>query len=496
MLGKILNNLKRKFIAQPEQSRLPLVWHKAKHHSRKIYDKTKDYLIPHEGNNHLPQALKHRFLVFYSALLIVLKVVAIVLPVALPSSSLYSSAITLQNIVDLTNQTRSNLGLGELKVNGSLTQAAQAKANDMLLNQYFSHTSPQGLTPWDWIEKTGYDYRLAGENLAVHFQEAEDVQSGWLASPTHRANIVNSRYSVIGVGIARGQFEQVDSVIVVQMFGEPMSKVVAVNNTPPQTVTTTPKKEVSPVPPVKVTTPTKTVAAVEDSKENVNSLQLNKKIESDNKTISESPTMENSDSNLIKDSGSVGLGNEQTILETNNPVKVSDNHSDPIIYDSSLKINQLSNYYKVSLAVTGASAVALRLGEEWVMMGLDGPGTVWQAEVPFNGLSFNPSGEQLSAIAWGNGGTVTNKALALLAPQTKLQQFYTFNEGADKYAKFFGFLTVHNLQDKVSQFYLFFMVFLGAALLLNIFIKIRIQHYSVISHALAVIALALFLVIV
>ncbi|MFZ5391168.1 MAG: CAP domain-containing protein, partial [Patescibacteria group bacterium] len=268
MLGKILNILKQKFGNKPEQSRLPLIWHKVKHHSKKFYDKTRDYLIPHEGNNHLPEALKHKFLIFYSALLVVLKVLVIVLPVALPSSSLYSSAITLQNIVDLTNQTRSNLGLGQLTVNDLLTKAAQAKANDMMLNQYFSHVSPKGLTPWDWIDGSGYDYRLAGENLAVHFQEAEEVQDGWLASPTHRANIVNSRYSEIGVGIARGQFEQADSVIVVQMFGEPMSKPAVVSNKNNVVVpaVTPVKKEVVQTPPVNSVSAPKVAALVQDNK--------------------------------------------------------------------------------------------------------------------------------------------------------------------------------------------------------------------------------------
>ncbi|MBU1038611.1 hypothetical protein KKC17_00010 [Patescibacteria group bacterium] len=487
--SKILKKVLAYFKAlnQPEQSSLPLVWPKVKHHSRRAYHKTKDCLIPHSGNNHLPQVLKHRFLMFYSALLVILKVLVIILPVALPSSSLYSSAITLQNIVDLTNQTRINLGIGELQVNDLLNKAAQAKANDMLLNQYFAHVSPNNITPWDWIENSGYDYRLAGENLAVHFQEAEEVQAGWLASPTHRANIVNSRYSEIGIGIARGQFEQADSVIVVQMFGQPMvnqvkeikKEAVAIKQNLPQV-----KEEIKTVP-----LDIKPVAPKVESL-----VQVKKPVEKPEvKTVKVTELLPKE---VTVDSGFVGLGNSSDNLQvTSQEVEVF-KPAAPVIYESSLKIKQSLDFYNVKLAVTGATAVALRLGEEWVMMGLDGPGSVWQAEVPFNNLSFNISGEQLSVVAWADNGLVANKALALLLPQSQVQQFYTFNEGTNKYANFFGFFTVHNLQDKVSQFYLFFMVFLGAALLLNIFIKIRIQHYSVISHALAVIALALLLIVI
>lgn len=202
-----------------------------------------DGFIPHAGNNYQPQALAHRALIGYSLVLVALKLVVLLAPLALPSSSLYSSAITTQNIFNLTNQARVNLSLSELKYNSVLEKAAQQKAEDMLAKQYFAHTSPQGITPWSWFEKAGYKYRHAGENLAVHFYEAEDVQAAWLASPTHRANIVSDKYSEIGVGVATGNFEGSNATFVVQMFGTPRPSTTATEIAP----TFTPSKTSSQV---------------------------------------------------------------------------------------------------------------------------------------------------------------------------------------------------------------------------------------------------------
>jgi len=153
--------------------------------------------------------------------MVLLKFGALCIAIALPAASLYSSAITPINIISLTNASRSSLELPTLHENSLLDASAQAKAEDMLANQYFAHTSPAGLTPWSWIKGGGYSYKYAGENLAVHYQEAEDVEAGWMASPTHRANIVDTRYTDIGVGVAQGEYEGFPAVFVVQHFGAP-----------------------------------------------------------------------------------------------------------------------------------------------------------------------------------------------------------------------------------------------------------------------------------
>ncbi len=133
-----------------------------------------------------------------------------------------ASSINLQNIITLTNQEREKQGLNGLTINNILTSAAQAKAQDMISRGYFEHTGPDGKQPWDWIKNAGYNYTYAGENLAIDFENAEDVVKAWMASSSHRDNIIDSNYTDIGIGIAQGEYKERQSIIIVQMFGAPL----------------------------------------------------------------------------------------------------------------------------------------------------------------------------------------------------------------------------------------------------------------------------------
>lgn len=124
-------------------------------------------------------------------------------------------------IVEMTNQTRVKEGLNILKVNPELSAAAAAKAEDMIKNGYFAHFSPTNVSPWFWIKQNGYNYKYAGENLAMNFGETDQVINGWLNSPTHKANLLNSKYQDIGVAVLSGQVNGQSRVVVVQMFGSP-----------------------------------------------------------------------------------------------------------------------------------------------------------------------------------------------------------------------------------------------------------------------------------
>lgn len=120
-------------------------------------------------------------------------------PGVLGASSDFSSTALLQD----TNVQRSNDHEQPLVLNGQLTAAAQSKANDMAAKGYWSHNSPDGRTPWSFINAAGYHYQMAGENLAYGFSNAGDTISGWMNSPTHRANILNANYKDVGFGIAQ-----------------------------------------------------------------------------------------------------------------------------------------------------------------------------------------------------------------------------------------------------------------------------------------------------
>lgn len=131
------------------------------------------------------------------------------------------SAIYGAVLVNLTNQSRSTANVSELKVNPILEKAAQMKADDMAAKSYFAHNTPDGKTPWYWFEQAGYKYKYAGENLAVNFQDSNEIHTAWLNSKGHFLNIVNPKYTEIGIATSTGTYKGREAVFVVQMFGTP-----------------------------------------------------------------------------------------------------------------------------------------------------------------------------------------------------------------------------------------------------------------------------------
>lgn len=132
------------------------------------------------------------------------------------------AAIYANVLVLLTNKDRALQNVSELKVSPLLEIAAQMKANDMASKSYFAHNTPDGKTPWYWLEQAGYKYLYAGENLAVNFVESEDIQKAWMASPRHRSNIINPKFTEIGIATSTGIYKGREAVFVVQMFGAPI----------------------------------------------------------------------------------------------------------------------------------------------------------------------------------------------------------------------------------------------------------------------------------
>ena len=128
-------------------------------------------------------------------------------------------AMNTEMIIKLVNEARSANGIGEVKKNDKLFEAAEKKAEDMFKEGYFAHTSPSGVTPWHWFDESGYDYVYAGENLAINFKNVQDQQNAWMKSDLHRKNILNDKYEEIGVASMKGVINGNVSIITVQMFG-------------------------------------------------------------------------------------------------------------------------------------------------------------------------------------------------------------------------------------------------------------------------------------
>jgi len=135
----------------------------------------------------------------------------------------FASSITPNQVIEQTNQERQKVGLPPLVYNERLAQAALSKGQDMFSEQYWAHTSPAGKQPWAFIKDSGYTYRAAGENLARDFSNTDDMVRAWMASPTHRANIVNAKYQEIGIAVIDGELQGFETTLVVQMFGTPMA---------------------------------------------------------------------------------------------------------------------------------------------------------------------------------------------------------------------------------------------------------------------------------
>ena len=146
--------------------------------------------------------------------------VALVCLSALPLAAAADS-LSAPDVVRETNEVRSRNGLGHLSIDPRLTRAAQAKADDMAVRGYFAHRTPDGRMPWDWIERAGYDFVAAAENLAVGYPDDAAVVAAWMASDGHRHNLLNQKYTDVGIGIARGKYKGQDTVFVVQLFGRP-----------------------------------------------------------------------------------------------------------------------------------------------------------------------------------------------------------------------------------------------------------------------------------
>lgn len=149
------------------------------------------------------------------------------------------AAVISSVLVELTNSDRTARGLSTLTVSPVLTAVAEAKAKDMALKGYFAHTSPEGLTPWYWFKENNYKFLYAGENLAVDFTESYDVERAWMNSPTHRANIVGTQFTEIGIATAQGTYQGRPTTFVVQVFAAP-APVQAVRTAPVRPVSAAP----------------------------------------------------------------------------------------------------------------------------------------------------------------------------------------------------------------------------------------------------------------
>jgi hypothetical protein len=213
--------------------------------------KLKYWFTPQRSNNYRPKVLQPDSLLVIA--FVAIGFFALIQTVrffpSLKNSVLgFSSSITVEQVVAQTNEQRKQQGLKPLVLDSRLSAAALAKAQDMLDNQYWAHTSPAGKQPWDFMKAANYRYRVAGENLARDFHQTTDMVKAWMASPTHKANIVNDQYQEIGVAVVNGELEGFETTLVVQMFGAPVAQTASIDQSASSTqadITTAQAEETS-----------------------------------------------------------------------------------------------------------------------------------------------------------------------------------------------------------------------------------------------------------
>lgn len=119
-----------------------------------------------------------------------------------------------KEVFDLINAKRTAAGLSALKIDAELQNVARAKAEDMVKNNYFSHTSPTYGSPFDMMKSFGVSYKTAGENIAGNSSNTGAVNA-WMNSEGHKANILNSSFNYTGVAVVKSSKY---GKIFVQMF--------------------------------------------------------------------------------------------------------------------------------------------------------------------------------------------------------------------------------------------------------------------------------------
>ena len=169
----------------------------------------------------------------------------------------YATEMSRGNLLSSTNSRRAANGKSSLSLNSLLNQAAQNKATDMRNDNYWAHETPEGEQPWIFIDAVGYVYTKAGENLAYGYGTSDATITGWMNSPSHKANMLDSTFTEVGFGFINASdymprtapdYNSTTSVgnqtIVVAMYAKPYSAQPVPEPTPQPVTTPEPQPEV------------------------------------------------------------------------------------------------------------------------------------------------------------------------------------------------------------------------------------------------------------
>lgn len=189
----------------------------------------KDFFIPSAANGYKPKSLHPKRILFHAAGAIAVKLIVVVLVAYYPLTAWMTPDVSAEEgrkIIALTNSLRESLSIDPLTENHKLDQAAIKKVDDMLINQYFAHLSPQNFDLEHFLKLASYtNYISVGENLAMGYDNASEVMAAWKKSPTHYSNLVDPNFKEIGVALAGGTYKDRDTVFTAQYFGLPQANI-------------------------------------------------------------------------------------------------------------------------------------------------------------------------------------------------------------------------------------------------------------------------------
>ncbi len=190
--------------------------------------------VPRQSNNHKAKLIQSSTLAIITLLIVFSQSVFGLLQSKTGQVLGYAANISPSEVERLTNVQRASNGLAPVTDNPVLDSAAYAKGRDMLAKGYWAHVAPDGT----------HSYRYAGENLARDFSDANSAVNAWMASPTHRENMLSPNYKEIGIGVVEGNLAGSDTTIVVQFFGTKLGDTLP---TQPVANATTPKPTEKPI---------------------------------------------------------------------------------------------------------------------------------------------------------------------------------------------------------------------------------------------------------
>lgn len=188
----------------------------------------KHLFVPHKGNKYHPHIIRWQAIALTAAVSLTTHIAYGYFTTGQLAVLGKTVTISTTELEDLTNKARAQSNLPALELNNQLSEAAVKKGEDMIANNYWSHNSPKGLSPWHWIEQSGYSYAIAGENLAKNYPDASSVMNAWMSSSTHRDNILNPKYTSVGFAVVEGVIDMKINTIVVAYYAAPTEATAAV----------------------------------------------------------------------------------------------------------------------------------------------------------------------------------------------------------------------------------------------------------------------------